>query len=313
MTRAPRSTAPHNARRHDRRVTGTARVEHLDREKLAAPADARLPRVVVGSSGDDPRDSGAVAFVVARVDATACEVEAWEYGVVQIGMGCVDAGVDNGDDHACLAVCQVPSGGQAELPEAPLVRPQGVVRRRVECLKDGISLWSRERSLNGVELLETASRRRGGTRTTAIPIFGIVRASSALRLRSSPTISGRLTSFLNLTSSKSGAKRKVGAVERIPPVVTTAAEDPVEDGVGAVACESPRGPVVGDSQPRSSSRAGTRPQSTTRTPWSSAERVAGVGAESAWGANIAPHAASVASARSAGPVRALARLRSRLR
>ena len=70
-------------------------------------------------------------------------------------MACVDARVDDGDDHARCTLREVPGPGQVELAQAPLARPELVVRRRVERLEDRrlavfdptsgrVSLWSPE-------------------------------------------------------------------------------------------------------------------------------------------------------------------------
>ena len=57
-------------------------------------------------------------------------------------MAGVDARVDDGDDHARCTLGEVPGLGQVELAQAPLARPELVVRRRVERLEDRVALRS---------------------------------------------------------------------------------------------------------------------------------------------------------------------------
>ena len=92
------------------------RAEHAERHDRAGEARADAADPVVRSRGRDARDSGAVSRPgrIGRVRVLVHEVVSRQHRACQVGVGGVDPGVDDRDDHVGRSGRQLPRRRQAE-------------------------------------------------------------------------------------------------------------------------------------------------------------------------------------------------------
>ena len=232
------------------RVAAAGRIDELQRHDGHVPIHAGHALAVVAHRADDAGDVGAVAVVVHRVAVVGDEViavyvagKAVAAGVRigpdiggQVGIGVIDARIDDGDDDVAAAGAYVPGGRQIDVGCGPLLRILRVV---------GSDCGSRSDLLEGIELrpedaaigLKSGQRLTGGNTAGADEHFTHCAQTfedlilTALRQQAQPTAAGLpAAAGLNCT------------MKSVAPLTKTAAEEPAAIDVslavidGAAAC-----------------------------------------------------------------------------
>ena len=130
MTRAPRATAqaiPSATAESQMSPSSFMTLIGITTTPGATPA---TPEPVVRRRCDDPGDVRAVAVLVGRVAVAVAEVDAEDEAAGEVGVGEVDAGVEDGDDDLGPAARERPGGAGPDDVGRPLVAPVGVVGGR---------------------------------------------------------------------------------------------------------------------------------------------------------------------------------------